>query len=116
MEMEGHLLICEGVSGNIRTKEKVGCTINEKHKRFIMKWIGGTERVFGVELKMKLNVTPFGSNDDKITRDEDDFREKLNFAIEDAKDKLIIIGGVSVQESGRETKRTVLWQETKENT
>ena len=56
--------------------EGVGCTTNKKHKRFLIKWISGTERILRVKLKMKENLTvivTYGPNEDEITYNEDDF-------------------------------------------
>ena len=80
------LLVYKGVNGNSRAKEGVGCIVNKKHERFC-KWIDETERIVRVELKMKENVTvvvTYGSNDDEIVCDEDDFG-KNQTEIEDAK-------------------------------
>ena len=44
----------------------------------------------------------YGTNADKITCDKDDFWEKLNFTIEDAKDKLILIGYLNVKVEKRD--------------
>ena len=73
MEMEGgHPLIYEGVGGDSRAKV-VGCIINKKYKGYMRKWIGETERIFRVELKMKENVTiivTYGPNEDEIICDD----------------------------------------------
>ena len=95
MKMEGdHLLIYKGVSGDSRSKEGVGCIINKKYKGYISTCIGETERILSVELKIEENViiiVTYGPNEDEITCEKDDYWEKLDFSIQDAKDKLIII-------------------------
>ena len=49
---------------------------------------------------MKENVTiivTYGPNEDEITCENDDYWEKLDFAIQNAKDKLIIIGDLNAR-------------------
>ena len=58
IEMEGsHLLMYKGVNEDSRAKLGVGCIISKKYKGYISKWIGETERILRVELKMEENVT-----------------------------------------------------------
>ena len=100
-EIGDHLLIYEGTSGNNRAKERIRRIINKKYKRFISTWIGETESILRMELKMKENVTvivTYGLNQDEMTRDKDDSWVKFNLAIENAEDRLIIIGDL-MQES-----------------
>ena len=96
----GHLLIYKEVSGDSRAKEGVGCIINKNYKGYISKRIDGTEIILSVELKMEENVTiivTYGPNEDEITCDKHDYWEKLDFTIQNAKDKLIIIGDLNAR-------------------
>ena len=101
MKIEGgHLLIYKRVSGDSRAKVGVGCFISKNYKGYISKWIGKTEGIHNVELKMEENVTiivTYGPNEDEITCEKDDYWEKLDFAIQNAKDKLIIIGDLNIR-------------------
>ena len=68
------------MSGDNEAKEGAGCNINEKYKRLMSKQIGETERILGVELKEKENVTRIvtrGPNEDETTRDKDCEKIKL---------------------------------------
>lgn len=57
MEIEGReLSIYKEVNGNSKAKE-VHYIIDKIYKRFITEWIGATERIPMVELKMKEDVT-----------------------------------------------------------
>ena len=99
MEIGGHLLIYKGVNGG---NNKI---VKKKNKRFISKWIGETERILSVELKMEENVTiivTYGPNEDEITYVEDDYWEKLDFSIQNAKGKLIIIGDLNARVGKRD--------------
>ena len=68
MKIGGQLLIYKEGSGHSRAKERVGCFINKKYKRFKSKWISETERFPTVELKMKENVTQGPIEDENVIK------------------------------------------------
>ena len=58
------------MSGDSRAKVGAGCINSKKCKGYMSKWIGETERILSVELKIEENVTiivTYGPNEDEIT-------------------------------------------------
>ena len=98
-EMECHFLNYKGVSEDSRAKEGVGCII-KTYKGYISKWIGETERILWLEMKMKERssiIVTYAPNEDEITCVKDNYWETLNFTIQNTKDKLIIIGDLNAR-------------------
>lgn len=95
---EGHLLIYSGVDEGTRAKGGVGCIICREHKKFIKSWEAITERILKVEMSLRQNTTliiVYGPNEDARVAEKDEFWEKMNETVENAKDRIVIIGDLN---------------------
>lgn len=94
--MNGHTLVYSGVPENKRAVEGVGCIINKKLVKNIVKWKGWSERILSIELlidKEKITIVAvYGPNENDKKEVKDKFWEELSRVTEASMGQVFVAG------------------------